>query len=83
METLEDIKNAIEGLGLYAFLEIGESINYLGVCVDVDCSADLYIYENGEISYINNLGESNIAKVYGYEKLGIVFAFANSFKLIK
>ena len=80
-DRLGVVKDILSKLGLYVFLEEGENGNYLGICTDINSDADVYIHENGDTEYMNNVDEeANIKAVYGNNVLLAIRLVAEGYK---
>lgn len=84
INTQEQLKSLLSRLGLYVFIEEHENGDYLGVCNSIDTDADIYIYDNGEVTYMDNrASDHNILKVKGIEVLTQAVSLINSYQLSK
>lgn len=84
ISTQEQLKALLNELGLYVFIEEHENGDYLGVCNSIDTDADIYIYDNGEVAYMNNkVDNHNILAVNGIGVLTQAVALINSYQLSK
>lgn len=84
INTQEQLKALLNELGLYVFIEEHENGDYLGVCNSIDTDADIYIYDNGEVTYMDNeTSDHNILKVKGIGVLTQAVSLINSYQLSK
>jgi len=82
--TLEQLKEFSETLGLYAFIEEPYAYpRYLGICVDDWKDADIWIYDDGDVIYMKNTGEHSILETKGLDIITKLVTQINSFQIGK
>lgn len=52
--NLQQLKHNLNRLGLYMFIEESEKGDYIGICKNIERDAEIYIYSNYSVSYLNN-----------------------------
>lgn len=83
-DTLEQLKEFSETLGLYAFIEEPYDYpSYLGICADVSKDADIYVYKDGSVAYMKNTGEHSILETKGIDIVTKLVTQINSYQISK
>ena len=83
-DTLEQLKEFSETLGLYAFIEEPYDYpRYLGICVDVSKDADICVYDDGGVVYMKNTGDHSILETKGLDIITKLVTQINSYQIRK
>ena len=82
--TLEQLKEFSETLGLYAFIEEPYDYpRYLGICADDGKDADIYVYMDGGVVYMKNTGKHSILETRGIDIVTKLVTQINSYQIRK
>lgn len=82
--TLQQLKEFSETLGLYAFIEEPYDYPiYLGICVDEGKDTDIYVYMDGGVAYMSNTGDHSILETKGLDTITKLVTQINSYQIRK